>query len=169
MVVMSATEEELKRLLVPKNGGPRERRISLVVRIRIAHVRPLDETFDEKEVILCGPRDGLGRARRDSGEDIPFTALRRRAEASFSAMVVVRERSDWTRRTRAVRRYYWFCPTLHLDPRRDRCSRATYVLQHRNDLDAGRSLSVTIGDSFENSLSIASGPLKAHIHFILYH
>ena len=58
MVVMSATEEELKRLLVPKNGGPRERRISLVVRIRIAHVRPLDQTFDEKEIILCGA-DGL--------------------------------------------------------------------------------------------------------------
>ena len=58
VVIMSAAEEELERLLVAEDGGPRERGIPLVVRIRVAYVRPLDQTFDEKEIILCGA-DGL--------------------------------------------------------------------------------------------------------------
>lgn len=94
MVVMSATEEELKRLLVPKNGGPRERRISLVVRIRIAHVRPLDQTFDEEEIVLWSRHTSVRVGLNGSWSgDIPCTALRRRAEASFSAMAVGRCRT----------------------------------------------------------------------------
>ena len=56
VVIMSAAEEELERLLVAEDGGPRERGIPLVVRIRVAYVRPLDQTFDEKEIILCATR-----------------------------------------------------------------------------------------------------------------
>ena len=151
-------------------GSPSQRGVAPSTRIWVAHVYPFYQTLHQEQVVfyahlISGNRESNSRPNRQ----VPLTARLSLAEASFSAMVVVRERSDWTRRTRAVRRYYWFCPTLHLDPRRDRCSRATYVLQHRNDLDAGRSLPVTISDSFENSLSIASGPLKAHIHFILHH
>ena len=58
-----------------------------MVGVGIAHVRALDESFDKKEVVLYPTRESVGflttserRAHR------PFTALRRRAEASFSAM-----------------------------------------------------------------------------------
>ena len=50
---MSAAKEEFERLLVAEDSGQCERSIPLVVRIRVAHVRALDQTFDEEEVVLC--------------------------------------------------------------------------------------------------------------------
>ncbi len=94
VIVMAAAEEELERLLVPEDGGPSEGCIPLVVWIGIAHVSPLDETFDEEEIVLwAGHTSVRVGVLPGSGCDAPVTALRRRAEASFSAMAVKRRRT----------------------------------------------------------------------------
>lgn len=56
VVIMSATEEKLKRLLVAQDGSPCKRGVAFAVRIWIAHLGTLDQSFDEKQVVLCGGR-----------------------------------------------------------------------------------------------------------------
>ena len=48
LVVMSLAEEELERFLASLNRSPRQRRISLGVRIRVTHVGALYEPFHEE-------------------------------------------------------------------------------------------------------------------------
>lgn len=45
---MSLAEEELERFLASLNRSPRQRRISLGVRIRVTHVGALYEPFHEE-------------------------------------------------------------------------------------------------------------------------
>lgn len=52
LVVVSLGKEELERFFTPLNGSPRQRRISLGIRIRIAHVGAFYEPFYEEKVIL---------------------------------------------------------------------------------------------------------------------
>lgn len=52
LVVMSLAEEELERLFTSLDGGPRQRRISLGVRIRVTDVGALYEPFHEEKVIF---------------------------------------------------------------------------------------------------------------------
>lgn len=62
VIVVSHTEQKLKRLLVSQDGGPGERGVPLVVWIGIAHLCPLDQSLDEKEIVLC-MHDEHGRAK----------------------------------------------------------------------------------------------------------
>ena len=52
VIIVPTGGEEFERLLVAEDSGQCERSIPLVVRIRVAHVRALDQTFDEEEVVL---------------------------------------------------------------------------------------------------------------------
>jgi len=49
---MSLGKEELESLFTSLNGGPRQRRVPLGVRIRITHVGALYESFYEEKVIF---------------------------------------------------------------------------------------------------------------------
>jgi len=64
---MSLAEEELERLFTSLDGGPRQRRISLGIRIRVTDVGTLYEPFHEEEVIFYqmgnkGFQSGTSRA-----------------------------------------------------------------------------------------------------------
>jgi len=50
-------KEELESLFTSLNGGPRQRRVPLGVRIRIPHVGALYEPFYEEKVIFCQIRN----------------------------------------------------------------------------------------------------------------
>ena len=62
VIVVPYAEQKLERLLVSQNGGPGERGVPLVVWIRISHLCPLDQSLDEKEIVLC-MHDEHGTAR----------------------------------------------------------------------------------------------------------
>ena len=49
---MTLAKEELERFFTPLNGSPRQRGISLGVRIRVAHVGAFYEPFYEEKVIF---------------------------------------------------------------------------------------------------------------------
>lgn len=53
MIVVSHTEQKLERLLVSQHSGPGERGVPLVIWIGIPHLCPLDQSLDEKEIVLC--------------------------------------------------------------------------------------------------------------------
>lgn len=80
---MSLAKKKLERLFAPLNGSPRQRRISLGVRIRVTHVGTLYESFHEEKVIfyqmgnkgfqsgMCGCGTGT---ERDKWEDVAHLA-----------------------------------------------------------------------------------------------
>ena len=51
-IVMAHAKQKLERFLVSQHRGPGERGVALVVWIRISHVRPLDQSLDEEEIVL---------------------------------------------------------------------------------------------------------------------
>lgn len=57
LIVMSLAKEELERLFTSLDGSPRQRRISLSVRIRVTHVDALYETLHEEKVIFYQMRN----------------------------------------------------------------------------------------------------------------
>ena len=93
---MSLAEEELERLFTSLDGGPRQRRISLGVRIRVAHVGAFYEPFYEEKVIFYqkgnkGFQSGTWGVAPEPKEIkgrrcLPWTALLRRTDASLSAI-----------------------------------------------------------------------------------
>ena len=54
---MPLVEEKFERLFTSLDGSPRQRRISLGVRIRVAHVNALDEPLHEEKVIFYQMRN----------------------------------------------------------------------------------------------------------------
>ena len=93
---MSLGKKELERFFTPLNGGPRQGRISLGVRIRIAHVGTLYESFHEEKVVFYQMRHkefqsgtwvvAMNRKEIKGKSRSPCTALLRRTAASLSAI-----------------------------------------------------------------------------------
>jgi len=93
---MSLGKEELERFFTPLNGGPRQRRISLGVRIRITHVGTLYESPHEEKIVFYHIRHkefqsgtwvaAMNRNEIKGKSRLPWTALLRRTEASLSAI-----------------------------------------------------------------------------------
>ena len=93
---MTLGEEELERFFTSLNGSPRQRRISLGIRIRVTHVGALYEPFHEEKVIFYQ----MGNKEFQFGDEVvalepkeikgglcsPCTAFLRRIEASLSAI-----------------------------------------------------------------------------------
>ena len=52
LVIMPMAEEELEGLFTSLDGSPRQRRVSLGVRIRVSHVDSLYEALHKKKVIF---------------------------------------------------------------------------------------------------------------------
>ena len=90
---MSLAKEKLERFFTPLNGSPRQRGISLGIRIRVTHVGALYESFHEEKIVFYqmrhkGFQSGTWVVAMDPKEIdcSPCTALLRRTEASLSAI-----------------------------------------------------------------------------------